>query len=124
SRRSFELQDSGVSRYPSSLIRVVKLEDAMGGRENPTINDIKNDEKESVTVWRSHLGAPQDQRDPDRIYHVIGGGRSSNGDANVSSPPTNQEPGQGRGNGVVLSDHERNSLYARVSKKAKLTTPP
>ncbi|KAE8277708.1 hypothetical protein D5F01_LYC24284 [Larimichthys crocea] len=165
-RRSFELRDSGVNRYPSSLIRVVKLEDAVGGRENPTINDMKNDEKESVPAWRSHLGAPQDQRvahtngsavtkassgpepaaeedsvqippwrshlgapqsrDPDsaHIYHVIGGGRSSNGDANASSPPANQEPGQERGSGVVLSDHERNSLYARVSKKAKLTTPP
>ncbi|XP_071757220.1 uncharacterized protein LOC139913158 isoform X2 [Centroberyx gerrardi] len=62
-RRSFELQDPEVERNPSALIRVVKLEDAMVGRENPMMHEIRNDEKEENSSWykpwRSHLGALQ-----------------------------------------------------------------
>ncbi|XP_037835925.1 uncharacterized protein si:ch73-204p21.2 isoform X2 [Kryptolebias marmoratus] len=43
SRRSFELQDPQVDRNPSTLIKVVKLEEV---RENPMIDDIQKDEKE------------------------------------------------------------------------------
>ncbi|XP_044052198.1 uncharacterized protein si:ch73-204p21.2 isoform X2 [Siniperca chuatsi] len=193
SRRSFELRDSE-DKNPSTLIRVVKLEEAMVARENPMISEIQNDEKElspagantvSFTPWRGHLGAPQNHqdvltngsaavmktaRDPetagepkpeeenaapstawrshlrapqnqdlnsstppdsDHIYHTIGGGRSSgDGDSDVSSPPTNHEPGEERGGeggarsaaAVDLSD--RNSVYAQVSKKVRLATPP
>ncbi|XP_033933414.1 uncharacterized protein [Pseudochaenichthys georgianus] len=65
SRRSFELRDPAVNKDPSSLIRVVKLEDAMVARENPMIAEIQNDEKDSVsfTPWRSHLAAPQHHPD-------------------------------------------------------------
>lgn len=74
-RRSFDLGDTGVERTPSVLIKV-KLEDT--ARENPMINDIKNDEKESsrpsgstatseeedgtwYKPWRSHLGLQQQE---------------------------------------------------------------
>lgn len=61
--------------------------------------------------------------DPDHIYHVIGGGRGiGGGDADVSSPPTNHEPGAHPA--VDLSDRDRNSVYARVSKKMQAPAPP
>ncbi|XP_037618784.1 uncharacterized protein si:ch73-204p21.2 [Sebastes umbrosus] len=73
SRRSFELGDSEADKHPSALIRVVKLEEAAVERENPTINEIQNDEKEfnpgdgdmmsSVPPWRSHLETPQSLRE-------------------------------------------------------------
>ncbi|KAM8762978.1 uncharacterized protein AB9X84_007525 isoform 1-T3 [Acanthopagrus schlegelii] len=176
-RRSFELRGPEVDRNPSSLIRVVKLEEALGARENPMINEIQNDEKGDVasfTPWRSHLGAPQNHqvsqtngstavikttsgsetsgdetpvsftpwrshlgapqsRDlngsapQDHIYSVIGGGRgSSAGDAYASSPTTNQEPGEESSarSGAALDLNDRNSMYARVSKKERQATPP
>ncbi|XP_073320694.1 uncharacterized protein [Pagrus major] len=175
-RRSFELRDPEVDRNPSSLIRVVKLEEAMGARENPMINEIQNDEKGnaasftpwrshlgaphnqqvvqtngstavtktmsgsetsgdenpvSFTPWRSHLGAPQSQdlsssAPQDHIYSVIRGGRGSSGDADASSPPTNQEPGEERGarSEATLDLNDRNSMYARVSRKERQATPP
>uniref|UniRef100_UPI0037E8B051 uncharacterized protein n=1 Tax=Semicossyphus pulcher TaxID=241346 RepID=UPI0037E8B051 len=67
-RRSFELREPE-DKNPSALIRVVKLEEAMVARENPMINEIRNDEKEfkpaevittsSAYLWNSHQGAPQ-----------------------------------------------------------------
>lgn len=71
-KRSFELRESEANKNPSTLIRVVKLEEAMVARENPMINEIQNDEKDfnpgqentvSFTPWRSHLGAPQNHQD-------------------------------------------------------------
>ncbi|XP_049929827.1 uncharacterized protein si:ch73-204p21.2 isoform X2 [Epinephelus moara] len=71
-KRSFELRESEADKNPSTLIRVVKLEEAMVARENPMINEIQNDEKDfnpgqentvSFTPWRSHLGAPQNHQD-------------------------------------------------------------
>ncbi|XP_039994188.1 uncharacterized protein si:ch73-204p21.2 [Xiphias gladius] len=140
-RRSFELRDSREDKNPSALITVVKLEDTMMARENPTISEIRSDEKDVQTnggasvmetggdsnaagesnpgeensvqfmLWRSHLGASQKQ-DGDGL----GGGRSN---ADVSSPPTNHEP-------AVLdsNDRDRNSVYAQVSKKGRRATPP
>ncbi|XP_051234776.1 uncharacterized protein si:ch73-204p21.2 [Dicentrarchus labrax] len=169
-RHSFELREPE-DRNPSSLVRVVKLEEVMGARENPAINEIQNDEKGNAVVftpWRSHLEAPQNHQDvqtngsaavktkseyetvggsnpvkenpvpftpwrshlgvpqshdlngstpraSDHIYHDIGGGR------------TNDEPGEersARSAAADLSERERNSMYARVSKKDRLTTPP
>ncbi|XP_071345967.1 uncharacterized protein [Trachinotus anak] len=72
SRRSFELGDSETDKNPSALIRVVKLEESGGARENPMIREIQTDEKEfspheensvPFTPWRSHLGAPQNNQD-------------------------------------------------------------
>ncbi|KAM9366772.1 uncharacterized protein ABDE67_003491 [Symphorus nematophorus] len=182
-RHSFDLRESEFDRNPSSLIRVVKLEETMGARENPMIGEIQNDEKgnsASFTPWRSHLGAPQNHQghqghqgqaadvrtngsaavvtaesetsgeetsvpitpwrshlrapqsqdvrgsapsDAEHIYHVIGGGRRSIGGdaADVSSPPTNQVPGEAA---VDLSECDRNSMYARVSRKERQATPP
>ncbi|XP_041796511.1 hepatoma-derived growth factor-related protein 2 [Chelmon rostratus] len=65
-RRSFELRESEVDKNPSTLISVVKLEEAMGPRENPTISEIQTDEDENMvtfTPWRSHLVAPQHHQD-------------------------------------------------------------
>lgn len=177
-KRSFELRESEADKNPSTLIRVVKLEEAMVARENPMINEIQNDEKDftpseentvSFTPWRSHLGAPQNHQDAqtngsaaviktagdsdtagesnpeeettvtftpwrshlreppnqDHIYHTIGAGRSSNGgDADQSSLPTNQEPGQESSVHPAGDLIEGNSVYARVSKKARPATPP
>ncbi|XP_071345968.1 uncharacterized protein [Trachinotus anak] len=138
SRRSFELGDSETDKNPSALIRVVKLEESGGARENPMIREIQTDEKEfspheensvPFTPWRSHLGAPQNNQevnsstppDSDHIYHTIA----------PSSPPANQEPGQedrGRDHSAVVavdsSDRSRNSVYAQVSRKERKTTPP
>lgn len=62
--------------------------------------------------------APQEH-----IYSVIGGER---GDADTSSPPSNQEPGEERSarSGAALDLNDRNSMYARVSKKERQATPP
>lgn len=70
-RQSFELQDSMVEKNPSTLISVLKLEDAIVAKENPMINEIQNDEKDftpseensiQFTPWRCHLGAPQNNQ--------------------------------------------------------------
>ncbi|XP_070686547.1 uncharacterized protein [Pempheris klunzingeri] len=80
------------------------------------------------TPWRSHLRAPQSQgmnssapSDSDHIYHVIADGVNGGGGAYLS-PPTNQEPGVRSVAAVDSSDGS--SVYARVSKKVKVTTPP
>ncbi|KAK5914843.1 hypothetical protein CesoFtcFv8_000491 [Champsocephalus esox] len=104
SRRSFELRDPTVNKDPSSIIRVVKLEDAMVARENPMIAEIQNDEKDSVsfTPWRSHLAAPQhhpDVQTPETPDHIC----ITNG---------------GRGGGDDEEEME-NSVYAQVSKKVR-----
>lgn len=133
-----------MDRNPSSLIRVVKLEEA---RENPMIDQIQNDEKEFVPEggfipWRSHLGAPPTQtesrpeeeapvsvppwrnhlvapqsHDSAHVYDVINGGRSSSNDA--SSPTANQS---GETDAPPAAD--LNSIYARVSKKINAKNSP
>ncbi|KAM7405611.1 hypothetical protein PAMP_000046 [Pampus punctatissimus] len=100
------------------------------------ISEIQSDEKEfnpdegnsvTFTPWRSHLGAPQHQDlnssvppDSAHIYHTIGQRRSSSDGSSVS---TNHEPADKSG-AADLSDSDRNSVYAQVSKKMRLTTPP
>ncbi|XP_022064378.1 uncharacterized protein si:ch73-204p21.2 [Acanthochromis polyacanthus] len=140
-RRSFELKDPEVDRNPSSLIRVVKLEEA---RENPMIDEIQNDEKEfgpeGSIPWRSHVGAPQSQtesgpeeapvsfppwrshlvapqsHDSAHVYDVINGGRSSN-DALSLTANQNGDPN-------VPPAANLNSIYARVSKKMNVSDSP
>ncbi|XP_062379070.1 uncharacterized protein si:ch73-204p21.2 [Sardina pilchardus] len=65
-KHTFELEQSGagVERSSSTLVRVVKLEDALAARENPAIDEIKKDEEELSTIpegngdgftpWRNH----------------------------------------------------------------------
>lgn len=142
-RRSFELKDPEVDRNPSSLIRVVKLEEA---RENPMIDEIQNDEKEFVpeggfVPWRSHLGAPPSQtesrpeeapvsfppwrnhlvapqsHDSAHVYDVTNGGRSSSNDASL--PTANQS-----GDADAPPAADLNSIYARVSKKINVKNSP
>ncbi|XP_029978251.1 uncharacterized protein LOC115410649 isoform X2 [Sphaeramia orbicularis] len=141
-RRSFELQESGLDKHPSTLIKVVRLEDAV--RENPMITDIRNDEKDvrtngcaaigktgsssdatgesspeeettvTFTPWRSHLGAPVDQEpDSTHIYHYIGRGSM---DANASSNHDDR-----RSADVDLNGQ---SVYAQVGKRERQATPP
>ncbi|XP_047435856.1 uncharacterized protein si:ch73-204p21.2 [Mugil cephalus] len=124
-RHSFDLQHSGVDRNPPALIKVVRLEET---RENPMINEIQNDEKQfrhdeenpvGSTPWRSHLGAPNTSHgmnhapSPPDSAHIMAEG------SDTSSPAANQEPEQQqRRVGVDLS--EKNSVYARVSKKQNM----
>lgn len=59
-RRSFELRDTTQEKRPSTLVRVVKLDEE--ARENPFVEKSKDgQENVHVTPWRSHLGAPQVQ---------------------------------------------------------------
>ncbi|KAI3376959.1 hypothetical protein L3Q82_000025 [Scortum barcoo] len=119
-RRSFKLQEPE-EKNPSSLIRVVKLEEV--ARENPMISEIQNDEKDfnlgeentvSFTPWRSHLGAPQNHRDVQTnssaaVMKMTSESETAGDvndsdhiyhviggghDANVSSPATNHEAGE------------------------------
>ncbi|XP_070761484.1 teneurin-2 [Enoplosus armatus] len=100
-------------------------------RDPETAGESKPEEESSApfSPWRSHLRAPQSQDlnsstppGSAHIYHTIGGGQSCiAGDADVLSPPTNHEPGEEHS---ARSDLDRNSVYARVSKKVRLTTPP
>ncbi|XP_041927568.1 uncharacterized protein si:ch73-204p21.2 [Alosa sapidissima] len=65
-KHTFELEQpsAGVERSSSTLVRVVKLEDARAARENPAIDEIKRDEEElstipegngaALTPWRNH----------------------------------------------------------------------
>ncbi|CAI5646411.1 uncharacterized protein si:ch73-204p21.2 isoform X1 [Oreochromis niloticus] len=130
-RHSFELQDPEVNRTPSTLISVVKLEEV---RENPTINEIQNDEKQSrpeeevsvqFTPWRSHLGVPQSQdQNAEHIYHTIGG-HGTNPD--ISSPPMPANHKPARAHDAALEDfsnYDRNSVYAQVSKKLSSSASP
>ncbi|XP_036397501.1 extensin [Megalops cyprinoides] len=70
-RHSFQLEESSEKeRKSSTLIRVVKLEEAAESRENPVINDIVKDEEVpsptsengsvqtplEITPWRRHTG--------------------------------------------------------------------
>ncbi|XP_061563849.1 uncharacterized protein LOC133418941 [Cololabis saira] len=138
-RHSFELQDPQIDKFSSTLIRVVKLEEV---RENPMIDEIQKDEKEPVpeevsstsfTPWRSHPMAPPSQDlDSAHLFQTIGGRR----DNGASSGPANDNPAQRQNGGgddqhagrsvakITLSDHDRNSIYARVSKKVRLTNLP
>lgn len=134
-----------MDRNPSSLIRVVKLEEA---RENPMINEIQNDEKEFVpeggfVPWRSHLGALQHKteslpeaaapvsfppwrnhlvapqsHDSAHIHDVMNGGRSSSDDA--SSPTANQSGDPD----VPPPAADLNTVYARISKKMNVSNSP
>ncbi|KAG7465769.1 hypothetical protein MATL_G00157050 [Megalops atlanticus] len=75
-RHSFQLEESSEKeRKSSTLIRVVKLEEAAESRENPVINDIVKDEEVpsptsengsvqtplEITAWRRHTGVPNHQ---------------------------------------------------------------
>ncbi|XP_053176056.1 uncharacterized protein si:ch73-204p21.2 [Scomber japonicus] len=75
------------------------------------------DESVTFTPWRSHLL----DSDSTNIYQTIEARRRS-GDA--SSRPTICEPAQDEGGAADLSDRDRNSVYARVSKKVRLDAPP
>ncbi|XP_071757222.1 uncharacterized protein LOC139913158 isoform X4 [Centroberyx gerrardi] len=146
-RRSFELQDPEVERNPSALIRVVKLEDAMVGRENPMMHEIRNDEKESsrpaelnpeeenwYKPWRSHLGALQQDTSSSpsepHIPPVSSAERHHHPTANPEPAAAQQEAVDSLGPRSVeeveedLSDGGSNPTYARVSRKVKCPTPP
>ncbi|XP_069572051.1 uncharacterized protein [Brachyistius frenatus] len=166
-KHSFKLEERPMSKNSSILIKVVKLEEA---RENPTINEIQNDEKEfhpheenpatltpstnhleapqtqreshpeeeasvPYTPWRSHLAAPQNgdlnsssPPDSNHIYQTVREGRDSGGDA----PWANHKPAPQRSGDACpaeataadLRDRDRNSIYARVSKKLSTNTSP
>ncbi|XP_040925963.1 uncharacterized protein si:ch73-204p21.2 isoform X2 [Betta splendens] len=120
-RRSFELQESSVDKHPSSLIKVVKLEDAMTARENPMIHEIQSDEKENhlkegtrvqAAAPSSHMVAPP--LNQDHIYHTIGEEQAA------PSPAANQEP-RSEAAAEGLGGSNVNSVYAQVSKKATKT---
>lgn len=145
-RRSFELQECGLEKHPSTLIKVVRLEDAV--RENPMITDIQNDETDvrtngcaaigktgsssdaagesspeedtsgTFTPWRSHLGASWAQEpDSAHIYQNIGGGRDSV-DAYASSIHND------RSADVDLTGVDGQSVYAQIGKRERHATPP
>ncbi|XP_042077499.1 uncharacterized protein si:ch73-204p21.2 isoform X1 [Haplochromis burtoni] len=130
-RHSFELQDLEVNRTPSTLISVVKLEEV---RENPTINEIQNDEKQSrpeeevsvqFTPWRSHLGAPQSQdQNAEHIYHAIGG-HGTNPDISSPAMPANHKPARAHDAALEdFSNYDGDSVYAQVSKKLSSSASP
>lgn len=51
-RNSFELRDTIAERSQSTLIRMVRLEDAQAARENPMINEITRDEKDPGPMFQ------------------------------------------------------------------------
>ncbi|KAM9765863.1 uncharacterized protein ACNS7B_002761 isoform 1-T2 [Menidia menidia] len=129
-RRSFELGDGSLERNPSTLIRVVKLEEV---QENPMSSQIQEDEREceatpgqqgepqtepppgdgapvTFTPWRSHLVEPQskDLNGSTHIYQTVGEGGGSQAPANHKPAPQHKQD---------LGDE--NSVYARVSKKLR-----
>lgn len=69
-KHSFELEHEGgrVERSSSTLVRVVKLEDALTARDNPTANDIKKDEQELSSVPESEEPANGDAYVPWRAH--------------------------------------------------------
>ncbi|TNM90559.1 hypothetical protein fugu_002848 [Takifugu bimaculatus] len=67
-RHSYEVQDTEVKATPPLSCtpgRQVKLEEALGTKENPATKEIQGDEDDTVsfTPWRSHLGAPYTNQD-------------------------------------------------------------
>ncbi|XP_020557053.1 uncharacterized protein LOC111946253 [Oryzias latipes] len=90
----------------------------------------------SFIPWRSHLMAPESKdlngtapSDSDsHLFNPMECGRSND----IPSPPANDSPAQQRhGNGeprsavtLHFSGPDRNSVYARVSKKLRLTDSP
>ncbi|XP_040925961.1 uncharacterized protein si:ch73-204p21.2 isoform X1 [Betta splendens] len=145
-RRSFELQESSVDKHPSSLIKVVKLEDAMTARENPMIHEIQSDEKENhlkegtrvqAAAPSSHMVAPplnqavraeeeaSAQFTPWRS-HLTGAHSRDHiyhtiGEEQAApSPAANQEP-RSEAAAEGLGGSNVNSVYAQVSKKATKT---
>ncbi|XP_072235901.1 uncharacterized protein [Leuresthes tenuis] len=155
SRRSFELRDPELNRNPSTLIRVVKLEEV---RENPMIDDIQKDEGEfrpkeataepfgafqgqqgapqtppeplpeeepSFTPWRNHLVEPQskDLNGSSHIYQTIGGEWSSKSDAPANHSSVQQRDEE-HGARSATAAESGDSVYARVSKKMRVSEPP
>ncbi|KAK5873508.1 hypothetical protein PBY51_018544 [Eleginops maclovinus] len=125
-RRSFELRDPAGGKDPSSLVRVVKLEDAMVARENPMIGEIQNDEKDTVsfTPWRSHLEAPQHHPEPgpeeDSASFTPWRSHLNTGEQTAPPPDHIGISNGGRGGGDADMENT-NSVYARVSKKVRPT---
>ncbi|CAL8243644.1 unnamed protein product [Lota lota] len=78
-RRSFDMSEPEMEETPSTLTKVAELDESTSSaRENPMIDDIRNDEFENsvpvqssedesgprFTPWRSHLGT---QKQPGQI---------------------------------------------------------
>ncbi|XP_044215186.1 uncharacterized protein si:ch73-204p21.2 isoform X1 [Thunnus albacares] len=99
------------------------------GSDRDAVDGSNPEAEKSVTFtpWRSHLREPQNTDlnsftlpDSAHIYHTVGGRRSS---GDVLSQPTDDEPGDESG-AADLSNRDRNSVYAKVSKRVRTTSPP
>ncbi|XP_032417405.1 uncharacterized protein LOC116719226 [Xiphophorus hellerii] len=128
-RNSFELQDSKTEKPPSALIRVVKLEEV---KENPMIGEIQKDERE--------FSPGGDPAEPVSSSEGQQGELQSRPDLKGSAPRTCDHVRDGRGHGseplgptanrlstqlhYVTQSDERNTVYARVSKKLRLANSP
>lgn len=93
-----------------------------------TAEDTEEEVSVTFTPWRNHLRAPQSQDvnscDAPDSAHIFNsrGGRGS--DADISSSTTNHQPGVELED--ALSDEwnvDVKSVYARITKKERLTTP-
>ncbi|XP_030642933.1 uncharacterized protein si:ch73-204p21.2 isoform X2 [Chanos chanos] len=93
-KQSFELEGAKVQRNSSSLVRVVKLEEAVEGTQNPRADDIQTDEIDLTPIpedgamagpleWRSHT-----HKGPD-LDKVLGNGTSGGVTVNASTPQFN-----------------------------------
>ncbi|XP_038131679.1 uncharacterized protein si:ch73-204p21.2 [Cyprinodon tularosa] len=145
-RHSFELQDPKTEKNPSTLIRVVRLEEV---RENPMMGEIQKDEGEfhhegdPAEASDSQQGAPQTLPDPNssegtsaiappwRSHLGAPTSRDLNGSTPQASDHTPHTAGEGRGNSretnrlstqlnYISPPDDKNSVYARVSKKLRL----
>ncbi|XP_016520537.1 uncharacterized protein LOC103129415 isoform X3 [Poecilia formosa] len=128
-RNSFELQDSKTEKAPSALIRVVKLEEV---KENPMIGEIQKDERE--------FRPGGDPAEPVSSSEGQQRELQSRPDLNGSAPQTSDHVRDGRDNSgealgpsanrlstqlhYVIQSDDRNSVYARVSKKLRLANSP
>ncbi|XP_014890993.1 uncharacterized protein LOC106949333 isoform X2 [Poecilia latipinna] len=128
-RNSFELQDSKTEKPPSALIRVVKLEEV---KENPMIGEIQKDERE--------FRPGGDPAEPVSSSEGQQRELQSRPDLNGSAPQTSDHVRDGRDNSgealgpsanrlstqlhYVIQSDDRNSVYARVSKKLRLANSP
>ncbi|XP_014827795.1 PREDICTED: uncharacterized protein LOC106906853 isoform X3 [Poecilia mexicana] len=128
-RNSFELQDSKTEKAPSALIRVVKLEEV---KENPMIGEIQKDERE--------FRPGGDPAEPVSSSEAQQRELQSRPELNGSAPQTSDHVRDGRDNGgealgpsanrlstqlhYVIQSDDRNSVYARVSKKLRLANSP
>ncbi|XP_014827790.1 PREDICTED: uncharacterized protein LOC106906853 isoform X1 [Poecilia mexicana] len=153
-RNSFELQDSKTEKAPSALIRVVKLEEVKenpmigeiqkderefrpGGDPAEPVSSSEAQQRElqsrpdpnpsegtsaRVPLWRSHLVAPESRElngsAPQTSDHVRDG-RDNGGEA--LGPSANRLSTQLH---YVIQSDDRNSVYARVSKKLRLANSP